>query len=214
MPLWGLLNGYLGVKNGQNWVKMGSIKKSSENRPPLEFEITPKNTPLIPIRYFGVPVGSIWLYGQKPWLCQIAFTKMALESSFLMLETCTGCLWIAETQTVQMRPSKSKSEVVTNWRIFQKPPRNEEKSQLPCRKMALEPKPCVHMTRETTQINRLGPGFDLAPCGSKSESVANWRIFQKLTTTPKTAILACFIGWNQSEIPRNLWSTPENPCTR
>ena len=53
--------------------------------------------------------------------------------------------------------------------------------------MALAPKPCIHMTRETTQINRLVSGFDLAPWESKSEMVTNRQIFQKLTTTPKRA---------------------------
>ena len=43
------------------------------------------------------------------------------------------------------------------------------------------------MTQETTQINRLVSGFDLAPWESKSETVTNRRIFQKLTTTPKRA---------------------------
>ena len=125
---------------------------------------------------------AIW---PRPWLFKIATTKTALESLFLKLETYPGCLWIAETQTVQMRPSRSKSEVVTNWRIFQKPPRNQEKSWLPCTKMALVAKPCLCMTWETTQKKRLGFGFDLPPWVSKSVSVANWRIFQKLTTSPK-----------------------------
>ena len=53
--------------------------------------------------------------------------------------------------------------------------------------MALAPKPCIHMTQETTQINRLVSGFDLAPWESKSEMVTNRRIFQKLTMTPKQA---------------------------
>ena len=53
--------------------------------------------------------------------------------------------------------------------------------------MALAPKPCIRMTWETTQINRLVSGFDLAPWKSKSEMVTNRRIFQKLTMTPKQA---------------------------
>ena len=112
---------------------------------------------------------------------------MALESLFLRLETLPGCLCEAETQTVQMRPSQPKSEEVTNWQIFQKPPWNQEKSQLPGIKCALEPKIWVHMSQETTQMKRLGLPVEMAPWRSKSEMVANWRNFQKLTATPKMA---------------------------
>ena len=115
----------------------------------------------------------------------MAATKMALESLFLRLETCPGPLCKAEIKTVQMRPSQPRSEVVTNWRIFQKPPRNQEKSHLPCTKIALVAKPWVHMTQETTQINPLVSSFDLPPWSWKSEPVTNWRIYQKLTAAPK-----------------------------
>ena len=63
---------------------------------------------------------------QKPSFCKMAATKMALESLFLRLETCPGSLCGAQIKTLQMRPSQTKSEVVTNWRIFQKPPWNQE----------------------------------------------------------------------------------------
>ena len=105
----------------------------------------------------------------------------------MKLETSPRPLCGAETKTLQMRPSQTQLEVVTNWRTFQKPPRNHKSNQLSCTKMALAPKPCIRMTWETTQINRLVSGFDLAPWESKSEMVTNRRIFQKLTTTPKRA---------------------------
>ena len=79
--------------------------------------------------------------------------------------------------------------------------------------MGLAAKPWVHMTQETTQINRLVSGFDLAPWDSKSEMVTNWRIFQKLMATPEKAILACFLAWNQSKTSGNLWSTLKTSCT-
>ena len=79
---------------------------------------------------------------------------MALESLFLRLETFPGCLCGAEIKTLQMRPSQPKSEVVTNRRIFQKPPCNQKIFQLPCTKMALEAKPWVRMSLETTQNDR------------------------------------------------------------
>ena len=131
-------------------------------------------------------------WAQKPSLCEMATTKMALESSFLMLETYPGCLCGTEIKMLQMRPSQSKSEVVTNRRLFQKPPRNQKIFQLPCTKMALAAKPCIRMTRETTQINRLVSSFHLAPWSWKSDMVTNWRNFQKLMATPKTAVLASF----------------------
>ena len=112
---------------------------------------------------------------------------MALESLFLRLETLPGCLCKAETQTVQMRPSKPKSEEVTNWQIFQKPPRNHQKSPLFGIKLALEPNIWVHMSQETTQMKRLGLPVEMAPWRSKSEMVANWRIFQELSATSKLA---------------------------
>ena len=120
---------------------------------------------------------------------------MALESLFLKLETCPGCLCGAETQTVQMRPSQPKLEVVTNWRIFQKPPRNQEKSQLFVRKSVLEPKLWVQMGLETTLNYRLDLPVDMAPWRSKSESVANWRIFQKMTATLKWPFLGLLEGF-------------------
>ena len=79
--------------------------------------------------------------------------------------------------------------------------------------MALAAKPWVCMTRETTQINRLVSGFDLAPWESKSDMVTNWRNFQKLMATPEKAILACFLAWNQSKTPKNFRSTLKISCT-
>ena len=55
---------------------------------------------------------------QKPSLCKMAITKTALEGLFLRLETFPGSLCGAETKTLQMRPPKPKSEVVTNRQIF------------------------------------------------------------------------------------------------
>ena len=122
---------------------------------------------------------------QKPWLCKITITKTALESLFLKLETSPRSLCGPETKTLQMRPSQLKSEGVTNWRIFQKPPRNQKNLQLSCTKSALAAKPCVHMARETTQKNRLDIPVQMAPWRSKLEMVTNWRIFQKLTANPQ-----------------------------
>ena len=124
-------------------------------------------------------------WAQKPSLCKMAVTKMGLESLFLKLETCPGCLCGAEIKTLQMRPSQPKSEVVTNRQIFQKPPRNQKIFQLSGTKTALAAKPWVLMTRETTQINRLVSGFEMRPWRWKSEMVANWQIFQKPTLVPK-----------------------------
>ena len=87
-----------------------------------------------------------------------------------------------------MRPSQLKSEGVTNWRIFQKPPRNQKNLQLSCTKSALAAKLCVHMTRETTQNDRLDVPVEMAPWKSKSEVVTNWPNFQKLIATPEKAI--------------------------
>ena len=116
---------------------------------------------------------------QKPSFCKMAATKMTLASLILRLETCPGSLCGAEIKTLQMRPSQSKSEVVTNRQLFQKPPRNKENHPLSCRKRAPAAKPCVHMTWETTQIIPLVSSFDLPPWSSKSEVVTNWRLFQK-----------------------------------
>ena len=112
---------------------------------------------------------------------------MALESLFLRLETCPGSLCGAEIKTLQMRPSQPKSEVVTNRRIFQKPPWNQKIFQFHCTKMALAAKPWVQMTLETTQNDHRDLPKKMPPWKSKSEMVTNWWIFQKLTTTPKMA---------------------------
>ena len=124
---------------------------------------------------------------QKPSLCKMAATKMALESLFLRLETFPGPLCGAETKTLQMRTSKPKLEVVTNRQIFQKPLWNQKIFQFPCIKMALAAKPWVRMTLETTQNDHQDLPPKMPPWKSKSEMVTNWRIFQKLTTTPKMA---------------------------
>ena len=105
----------------------------------------------------------------------------------MRLETFPRPLCEAETKTHQMRPSQPKLEVVTNRRIFQKPPWNQKIFQLPCTKMALEAKPWVRMSLETTQNGRQDLQKKMPPWKSKSEMVTNWRIFQKLTTTPKMA---------------------------
>ena len=122
---------------------------------------------------------------QKPSLCRMGITKTALESLLLRLETFPRCLCGAETTPVHMRPSQPKSEVVTNWWNFQKPPQNQENMQLSCTKSVLTPKPCIRMARETTQMNRLDILVEMAPWKSKSEMVTNWQIFQKLTATPQ-----------------------------
>ena len=85
---------------------------------------------------------------------------------------------------VQMRLSETQSEVVTNWQIFQKPLPNQKIFQVFCTKMALLAKPCVCMTWETTQNDRLDLLVAMPPWTSKLEMVTNWQIFQKLTTTP------------------------------
>ena len=122
---------------------------------------------------------------QKPSLCKICTTKTALEGLIFRLETWPRWLWLwePETQTVQMRPSETQSEVVTNWQIFQKPLPNQKIFQVFCTKMALPAKPCVCMTWETTQNDRLDLLVAMPPWTSKLEMVTNWQIFQKLTTT-------------------------------
>ena len=90
---------------------------------------------------------------------------------FLRLGDCPESLCGAETKMLQMRPSQCRTEVVTDWWIFQNPPRNQENPLLSCRKTALAAKPCVHMTGETTPMIPLVSSFDLPPLASKSEPV-------------------------------------------
>ena len=126
---------------------------------------------------------------------QLLCTKMALAAKPWVQMTWETTQIKPLVSSFHLPPWSSKSEVVTNRRIFKKPPWNQENQQLLCTKMALATKPWVHMTWETTQINPLVSSFHLPPWSWKSEKVTNRRNFKNVQVTPYRLRNPHFAKW-------------------